>query len=81
MQRYYFHVYNSVGVTSDHEGLLYQDLKAAKAQAIQSIRSILAEELKTAGQVDLRGRIEIVNEEGTIATVRFGDAVDIQGTE
>lgn len=81
MQRYYFQVYNSTGVTPDSEGLLYEDIEAAKEQAVQSIRSILAEELKVSGQVDLRGRIEIKTEEGTITTVRFGDAVQVLGVE
>ena len=51
MKRYYFHVRNSVDDAFDREGLLYPDLEAAKAQAIISIRSILAEELKNEGLV------------------------------
>ena len=71
MRRYYLHVYNSVGVTLDDEGQLYPDTAAAQAQAIDSIRSILAEELKSESRVDLRGRIEIVDEEGSVTSISY----------
>jgi hypothetical protein len=81
MKRYYFHVHNSVDDALDREGLLYPDLEAAKAQAIISIRSILAEELKNEGLIDLRGRIEIVDEEGLVISVPYGEAVRIYAAE
>jgi hypothetical protein len=81
MPRYYFHVYNSVGFTSDEQGLLFPDSAGAIAQAVESIRSILAEDLRSTGLIDLRGRIEMVDEGGSITTIRFGDAVSVQETE
>lgn len=81
MRRYYLHVYNSVGVTLDDEGLLYPDIAAAQAQAIDSIRSILAEELKSEGRVDLRGRIEIVDEKGAVTSVPYEQAVEVHAAE
>lgn len=79
MQHFFFNIYNGVGFVSDTEGQSFDNLDFARAQAIASIRSILAEEIVASGLIDLRGRIEIVDGEGVPTVVPFSDAVQLRG--
>ena len=77
MPRFRFNLYNSTGFVEDEEGRELPDLAAARHEAMNDIRSILSEEI-TAGRVDLRGRLEIVDELAKLSsTVRFDEAVEI----
>ena len=78
MPKFFLHVANSAGFAQDREGADYADLDGARREAVRSIRSILAEELKQGGTVDLRGRVEIADEGGMlIASVEFPSAVRV----
>lgn len=78
MPRYFFHVHNSFGVAADDEGQDVDSLAEARRIAIESIRTILSEELRN-GCLDLRGRVVIADPSGAIcATVPFTEAVDLK---
>jgi hypothetical protein len=78
MPLYFLHVYNSTGWSRDEEGLDLPDLDAARAQAVEGIRSILSDEVEH-GKIDFAGKIEIADESGRVlATVTYHDAVDLR---
>jgi hypothetical protein len=73
MPRFYFHLFNQI-TARDHEGRDVSDLRSAKILAVDDIRSIISDDARS-GQLDLRGRIEIADEDGrTLTTVRFIEA-------
>ena len=77
MPLYFLHLHNGSGFVPDEEGRDFPDLAAARAEAVRSIRSVLAEEIRR-GCVDLRGRVEIAGTDGeTLASVAFGEAVEV----
>ncbi|WP_338501405.1 hypothetical protein V6R86_01450 [Sphingomonas kaistensis] len=79
MQRYFFHIHNGIGFLPDKEGVVLSDLDNARSQAIISIRSILAEEIRMTGLIDLGGRIDIEDDGGVTTVVPFCDAVEVRG--
>lgn len=76
MPRYRFHLYNDEE-TMDLEGRLFPNLDAARAEAIQTARSIMASELSSKGEITLSHWIELETEEGEMHVVTFGDTVKI----
>ena len=55
------------------------DLKAARAHAVRMARFEIAEAAKL-GRIVLSHRIDVEDEDGSVlATVRFGDAVQVVG--
>ena len=79
MPRFYFDVYNGHGEIHDEEGLELESHSAASRIAIDSIRSMIAEDART-GLIDLKGRIEIRAEaRNLLLTVAFSDAFQIRG--
>jgi hypothetical protein len=79
MTRYYLDVINGLGLARDQEGEEFPNLAAARDKAAQSIWSILSDELKSAGLINLQGRIEIADRQGSIVlTLPFREAVDIR---
>lgn len=78
MARYFLHVRNGNGLTRDIEGAEYPDLKSARDQAVEGVRSILSEEVRN-GILDLNGTVEITEGDGTIVLrLAFVDAVEIR---
>ncbi|WHU04359.1 MULTISPECIES: DUF6894 family protein [unclassified Sphingomonas] len=78
MRRYFFHVYNGTGLTKDREGQELTDLAAARKVALAGIRSLLGEELES-GLVDLNGRLDICDREGTVLlSVPFREAIELR---
>jgi hypothetical protein len=78
MPIFLFHVFNSVGTARDDEGSDLPDLNAAKDHALDSIRSIIAEEART-GRIDLNGHIEIADPAGeTLGRVAYREAFDLK---
>ena len=75
MTRYHLNVHNQTGSVLDEEGVELPGIDDARHQAIEGIRDILSEEVKT-GKLDLRGRIEIAGADGAVLkTVRFEEAL------
>jgi hypothetical protein len=78
MPNYFLHIHGSTGVAPDDEGQDLPNLAAARVTAIEGIRSLLAEEIRT-GFLDLRGFVEIADEAAAIvAVVHFQEAVELQ---
>jgi len=60
MPHFYFHVQNGTGFTCDEEGVDLADEGAARAMAMDSIRSMIAEEARK-GVLDLDGFIDVLD--------------------
>ncbi len=74
MPRYFFNVSNGHGFTRDEEGIDLQDQAAAQRMAMDSIRSIVAEEARK-GSLDLDGYIDVLDSSATrLARIPFPDA-------
>lgn len=79
--QFFFHLYNRLGEVPDEEGLDLTDLARAEARAVESIRSMVSDDVKM-GLLDLRGRIEIVDGGGEVLkVVHFADAVELRLSE
>ena len=76
MPRYRFHLYNDEE-TQDLEGRIFPSFDAAHDNAIHCARSIMADELKSKGEITLSHWIELETEEGEMHVVTFGDSVTI----
>ena len=75
--RYFFHVYDESGFVEDEEGRELDGLPTVRTQAIKGARSIMMEEVRY-GRLDLRGRIEIVDDEGRpVLILPFSEAVEV----
>jgi hypothetical protein len=68
MARFFLHLYNSVGPIRDKEGIELANLEAAQDQAVQSVRSIIADEVQR-GILNLQGRVEIADASGRVLRV------------
>lgn len=78
MAHYYLNLINGHGYTPDREGEDFPDLDAAVERAKEGIRSILSDEIRSAGLINLQGRIDIADQEGSvITTLPFRDAVEL----
>ena len=77
MRRYYFPIIDSLGFIPDEEGRELPDAEHARNYAIKGARSLLGAEILT-GQLDLRGRIEVTDESGSVIdVVPFEGVLDI----
>ena len=77
MPHFRFNIHNGNGLTEDREGRTLPDAEAARAEALQGIRSILAEDVLQ-GYLDLQGRIEVLDEgDKPLFAIPFADAVRI----
>jgi hypothetical protein len=76
MPRYFFEVTNRNGVMRDSEGQVFQDREGARRQAIETVRSIVSDEVKR-GFIDLRGRIQVSSSAGKVLTLPFTEAVEV----
>ena len=77
MPRLYLNLHNSHVDADDPEGADYADLCAAREAALQGIRSLLSEEVKT-GTLNLHGHLDIVDDGGVLLeSISFAQAVSI----
>ena len=77
VSRYFFHVYSDT-VALDEEGQELASLTIAREAAIRAAREFAAEEITGTGQVSLRHRIEVEDENGRpIFTLPFSAAFRI----
>lgn len=78
MPRFKFNVHNGNGVTRDDEGSDAADQADARRIALESIRSFIAEEAR-GGLIDLRGHVEITNEDDeSLVEIAFSEAFDLR---
>jgi hypothetical protein len=81
MPRFFFHVRDALGYAEDDEGLDLPGMAEARDAAVAGARSLLSAEV-TVGGLDLRGRIEVADEMGSlIETIRFEDVVEVRTGE
>lgn len=76
MPRYRFHLYNAEQVT-DSVGRHFPDFEAARIAAVENARAIMAADLTGTGELHLGHWIEMEDDDGEIAVVRFRDVVTI----
>lgn len=77
MPRFYLHLSNGNGFTEDLEGDELADVKAAHNKAIDSLRDVMAEELRR-GEINLASFVEIEDEHHRLLmTITFADAVRV----
>ena len=77
VSRYFFHVYSDT-VALDDEGQELTSLSIAREAAVRAAREFAAEEITEGGQVSLRHRIEVEDENGRpLFTLPFSAAFRI----
>ena len=70
--RYYFHILTDRERLRDHDGEHFSSLEAAREEATQSARELIADELRRGRAAPSRWRIQIAQSDDTIVdTVRF----------
>jgi hypothetical protein len=78
LPRYFFEIVNCQGIATDEEGQELADVGEARRRAIAAVRSIVSDESRR-GQVDLRGRIRVTQEEGeTVLILPFAEAIEVR---
>ena len=76
MPRYFFNLYDDIAAL-DEEGRELPDADAARSEAERTAREMAAVEV-LAGRLVLSHRIDVVDDaEELVATVCFGDAVEV----
>ena len=77
MSRYFFHVYGDT-VAVDEDGQDLASVTIAREAAVRAAREFAAEEITKRGQVQLRHRIEVEDEQGRpVFTLPFSAAFKI----
>jgi hypothetical protein len=78
MPRFFFHVFNGHGETPDDEGLDIEDQAGARRIALESVRSMVAEDAKQ-GIIDLNGHIEVKDAaDNLLLRVNFAEAFQLR---
>ena len=78
MSRYFLHLRDGTDELLDPEGSFFDDLEQLRAAVLAGARDVMANELKSAGTVDLRYRIDAEDENGNIVfSLPFADAAHI----
>ena len=76
MPRYYLNVRSAIGLIADPEGSNYSDLSAARAEAIEAARELMADRVRR-GKRPNGDQFEILDVTGAIVlTVPFIEAFD-----
>ena len=76
MPRYHFHLFNAVE-TQDPEGRIFPSLAAARTDAINAARALMAADIVALGEITLSHRIELEGDGGERLIVPFRSAVTI----
>ena len=73
MPRYFINLYNDE-ILKDDTGQVFSDDVAAREAAVLGASELIAEHVAAGTIVDLRNRVEVQNEDRSLAmTIRFGD--------
>jgi hypothetical protein len=76
MPKFYFHIRDDAGLIAGNEGMEFADLKAARKEAEESARELLADALRTHKEVDGK-RIEIADAGGSVLeTIKVWDMLN-----
>ena len=72
MPLYFFHIRDAEGVIPDEEGSDLPDEKAARAEALSSIRDLMADAVKR-GHLNFDRQLDVTDDKGTLLfVVPFG---------
>jgi hypothetical protein len=78
MTRYFLHLRDGTDLALDEEGADYRDLAALRATMLASARDIISGDVKTAGKIDLRLRIDAEDHAGAVVdSLPFAEAVSV----
>ncbi len=78
MPRFFFNVCNGHGDTIDEEGLELENQSAARRIAIDSIRSMVAEDARQ-GLIDLNARIEVKDDgDNALLIIAYREAFELR---
>jgi hypothetical protein len=81
MPHYYFDLYNATGADIDEEGRDLPDVAAARAAALDDVRSLLSGEVRV-GKLDLRGYVKVRSHgEGEVIRIAFNEAIELRQAE
>lgn len=81
MPHFHLHIRNGSGVADDEEGREFRDLSEAKRAALQGLRDLMAEELRS-GVLYAGSFIEVTDSQGAVlAVVTFTDAVELKDAQ
>jgi CheY-specific phosphatase CheX len=75
MPVYFFHIKRHDAVDDDLEGMSFDDLDQAKSSAVDTLREVVADDLRAARKIDISG-IDITDPTWkVVANITVGDAV------
>jgi len=78
MPHFFLHVFNGHGEIRDEEGIDLESNSAARKIAVDSIRSMIAEDARK-GLIDLTGYIAVQDDaENELMTVAYRDAFELR---
>ncbi len=78
MARYFLHLRDGNDEVLDSEGVEYATLDAVRKAVIANVRDIAAGQIKDAGVLDLRFRIDAEDEAGTVLySLPFAEALSV----
>jgi hypothetical protein len=78
MPRFYFNLHNGLGFAPDEEGRELSNLEHALEEAVKGARSLLSADVLD-GQLDLGGRIEVMDGQGElVSVVQFKNVLHIE---
>ena len=78
MPRFFFDVCNGHGLIRDEEGIDLETQASARQVAIDSVRSMVAEDARK-GVLDLKGRIDLKDSAGNILiAIYYMEAFEVQ---
>ena len=78
MPRFFFHLHNGVDI-HDELGRELPSLDAARMEATEACRAIMAEDVRSEGQITLSHRIDIHGEDGqSMLVLPFRSCVEIR---
>jgi hypothetical protein len=77
MPLFFFHLRQGTKLIRDPEGVCLPDITSARAEAIQSARELMSENISRSARTSLEWQFEITNDAGeTVAIVPFDETVD-----
>lgn len=76
MPLYFFHLRSKAGLAQDPEGFELPDMGAARTEAIEGAREVIADRVRFGDPVDFADSFEITDIEGRVLeAVLFSDAI------
>ena len=79
LTHYYLHLRLDGAFIEDPDGASFLDLAAAKAEAIDAARCLMAEDIRQGNPIRMSDAIEVAGSDGkTVCTVPFSEVVSLR---